>query len=71
MRRTIVVLLAFAVNALAANPSPQTPLPAERGEGARRAGEGPILGFNAQGAANERALETQYDAKLNRDNLRD
>src|SRR5262245_61960138 len=53
MRRTIVVLFALAATLTFA----------------QQAATPPILGFNAQGAANERALEAQYDAKLNRDNL--
>src|SRR5205085_4444130 len=32
---------------------------------------GPILGFTADSAAKERALESQFDSKLSRDNLRD
>src|SRR2546423_11425267 len=31
----------------------------------------PILGFSADSAAKERALESQFDSKLNRDDLRE
>jgi N-acetylated-alpha-linked acidic dipeptidase len=37
---------------------------------AQQPDEKPILGFTAANAAKQRALESQFDAKLNRDNLR-
>ncbi|MCU1244410.1 MAG: folate hydrolase, partial [Acidobacteria bacterium] len=55
MRRSTVLIALFAT-ALSAQPSPST--------------DKPILGFTAAGAARERELETQFDSKLSRDNLR-
>jgi N-acetylated-alpha-linked acidic dipeptidase len=55
MRRSTVLIALFAT-ALSAQPSPST--------------DKPILGFSAAGAVKERALETQFDSKLSRDNLR-
>ena len=37
---------------------------------AQQSSDKPILGFSADAAAKERALEAQFDAQLNRDNLR-
>jgi N-acetylated-alpha-linked acidic dipeptidase len=55
MRRTTIVLAVFLATALLAQ-SPADP---------------PMLGFSAADAAKERALETQFDSSLKRDDLRD
>lgn len=54
VRRSLVLLTLLASTALLAQP----------------ADDKPILGFSSASAAKERALEAQFDSKLNRDNLR-
>ncbi|HEX9459299.1 MAG TPA: transferrin receptor-like dimerization domain-containing protein [Thermoanaerobaculia bacterium] len=56
MRRTTIVLAVFLATTLLA----QSP-----------ASDPPMLGFSAADAAKERALETQFDSSLKRDDLRD
>src|SRR5438874_2850711 len=53
--RTMFLLIVFVATALVAQTSANPPL----------------LGFSAGSAAKERALESQFDSKLSRDNLRD
>src|SRR5947209_7918164 len=53
--RTMFLLIVFVATALVAQTSANPPL----------------LGFSADSAAKERALESQFDSKLSRDNLRD